>query len=73
MAGRTDKVKASMNPGVVVEGEAPLDLQLFLQVSLELLIDVVHNGLEAVLLVHLVAVPQRVHNRQLRVKVKPQS
>ena len=43
-----------------------LDLQFFLEVRLELVVDVVDNRLEAVLLVDLVAVPHRLAQGQLQ-------
>lgn len=65
MACWTDEVETYMNPAVVVGVERPFDLQLFLQVSLELCVDVVHHSLEAVLLVDLVSVTNSIHDRQL--------
>lgn len=55
-----------MQPAIVVLLDGALDLELLLQVRLELRVDVVHHRLEAVLLVHLVAVADRVADRQLR-------
>ena len=57
-----DEVETDVNPGIVIRGQIPLDLQLLLQVELELPVDVVHDGLERVLLVDLVAVAHRVAN-----------
>lgn len=45
-----------MQPTVVVGAERALYLELLLQISLELGVDVVHHRLEAVLFVHLVAI-----------------
>ena len=53
-----------MDPGVVVGGEVPLDLELLLQPGLELAVDVVHDGAEAVLLVDLVPVAHLATNQR---------
>ena len=50
----------------MVSSEIPLDLELLLEIVFELFVDVVYNGLEAVLLVDLVAVADRVANGQLK-------
>lgn len=48
MSRRGDEVKADVDPGVVVVEERALDLQLFLEVVLELGVDVVDDGLVTV-------------------------
>ncbi len=69
VAVRRNKVEAGMDPGVVVDGQVALDFQLLLEILLVLVVDVVDNRLEAVLLVHLVAVTDRVAERQLQLDV----
>ena len=59
-----DEVEADMDPGVVVGGEVPLDLELLLQPGLELAVDVVHDGAEAVLLVDLVPIAHLTTNQR---------
>ena len=65
MSGGADEVNTGVDARVVVGREGPLDLELLLQVVLELGVDVVDDGLEAVLLVDLVPVADRVAKRQL--------
>ena len=69
VAGGTDKVEADMDAAVVIHGQIPLDLELLLQVGLELAVNVVDDGAEAVLLVDLVAVADGVDERKLEVDV----
>lgn len=59
-----------MRAAVVVGVEGALDLQLLLQESLELGVNVVHHRLEAVVLVDLVAVADGVADRQLEPQCK---
>ena len=47
VTGRSDEVEARVDACVVVHVERSLDLQLLLEEVLELLIDVLHNGLVA--------------------------
>ena len=58
-----------MDAAVVIHGQIPLDLELLLQVGLELAVNVVDDGAEAVLLVDLVAVADGVDERKLEVDV----
>lgn len=51
-----DEVQADVQPAVVVGAQRAFDLELLLEVSLELRVDIVHHSLEAVFFVHLVAV-----------------
>ena len=69
VAGGTDKVEADMDAAVVIHGQIPLDLELLLQVGLELAVNVVDDGAEAVLLVDLVAVADGVDEGELEVDV----
>jgi len=69
VARRADEVEADMDAAVVVHGEVPLNLQLLLQEGLELAVDVVEDGAEAVLLVDLVAVADGVDEGELEVDV----
>ena len=69
VAGGTDKVEADMDAAVVIHGQSPLDPELLLQVGLELAVNVVDDGAEAVLLVDLVAVADGVDERKLEVDV----
>ena len=69
MAIRGDKIEADMDPGVMVGVQVPLDLQLLLQVGLELEVSVIHNGLETILLVYLVSIPNSIHQGQLQIHV----
>ena len=50
----------------MVRSEVPLDFEFLLQVVFKLFVDVIYDGLEAVLLVDLVAVPNRVADGQLQ-------
>ena len=45
---RGDEIKADVDPGVVVVKQRALDLQLFLEIVLELSVDVVDDGLVTV-------------------------
>lgn len=47
MSGRGDEVQAGVDARVVVVVQRALDLQLFLQVGLELRVDVIHHVLVA--------------------------
>ena len=68
MSGGANEVEASVYSGVVGGDEGAPDLELLLQVVVELLVNVVHDGGEAVGLVNLVPVANRVHHRQLNNK-----
>ena len=65
-----DEVQTHVDPGVVISREVPLDLELLLQPGLELAVDVVHNALEAVLLVDLVTIAHSVHLDQSEGSIK---
>ena len=67
MAVRRDEVEADVDPGVVVLGDVAPDLELLLEIRLELGVDVVDDRLEAVLLVDLVAVADRVAEGELEI------
>ncbi len=69
VARRADEVEADVDAAVVVHGEVPLNLQLLLQEGLELAVDVVEDGAEAVLLVDLIAVADGVDEGELEVDV----
>lgn len=64
MASRRDEVQASMYSSIMEGDQVSLDLELLSEVVLELLVDVLHNGAAAVLLVNLVAKPCRAHHCQ---------
>ena len=67
MTVRRDEVEADVDPRVVVLGDVAPDLELLLEVRLELGVDVVDDRLEAVLLVDLVAVADRVAEGELEI------
>lgn len=62
----TDEVEADVRVAIVVGVEGALDHGLLLQEGLELCVDVIHHRLEAVVLVDLVAVANRVAYHQLK-------
>lgn len=61
-----DEVKTHVDATVVKRVEIPLDLQLFLQVVLELGVDVIDDGLETVFFIHLVTITHRVAQSELQ-------
>lgn len=65
MTSRTYEVKADVNAAIVIRREIALDLQLLLQVRFKLGVYIVNDRLEAVLLVDLITIPDRVYNGEL--------
>ena len=64
MACWGDEVETEVDAGIVEGDQLSLDLQLLLEVGLELLVDVLQDGLAAVLLVDLVSIASRAHHGQ---------
>lgn len=69
MACWTNEIEADVDASVVVGGQRALDLELFLQVRLELSVDVVDNSFVAVLLVNLVTVANGIDDGELEAHV----
>ena len=69
MACGGDEVEAEVDASIVVGDKLSLDLQLFLDIGLELLVDVIQDGLAAVLLVDLVAVARRAHDSEAQLHI----
>lgn len=65
VACRTDKVQADVDARVMVRAKVALDFQLFLQIGLELCVNVIDDGLEGILFVDLVTVADSVDDSQL--------
>jgi hypothetical protein len=66
MASGTYEIEADMNTAIVISRKIALDLQFLLQVSFKLSVYVINDCLEAVLLVDLIAITDRIDNGQFQ-------
>ena len=65
----SDEVETDMDPGVSGGRQVPLDLELLLEPSLKLAVNIVHYGLETVLFVDLITISHCVHQSQLQINI----
>lgn len=62
VSGWANKIQADVDTGVVVRRQRTFDFQFFLQVIFKLGVDVIHDCLETVFLVYLIAITDSVAN-----------